>query len=80
MKLLIKYLFKVNNEDAIEYMAKAVVQVSLLLTCLLLSIYLFFYIKVEVTVEPSKSLNQLKDFQHTPSRVSYQQVSLGIMQ
>ena len=74
---MFNYLFKVNNEDTIADMTEDVVQVSLLLTSLL-SVCLFFYIKVEVTVKPSESSNRLKDFQYTPNRVSYQQVSLGI--
>ena len=69
---MFKYLFKVNSEDTIAYMAQGVVQVSLLLSSSLLSVWLFFYIKVEVTVKPSESLNRLKDFQYTPDRVSYQ--------
>ena len=75
---MFRYLFKVNNEDTIAYMTEDVVQVSLLLTYSLLSMCLFFYIKVEVTVKPSESSNRLKDFQYTPNRVCYQQVSLGI--
>ena len=74
---MFNYLFKVNNEDTIAYITEDV-QVSLLLTSSLLSVCLFFYIKVEVTVKPSESSNRLKDFQYTPNRVSYQQVSLGI--
>ena len=69
---MFKYLFEVNNEDTIANMAEGVVQVSLLLSSSLLSVCLFFYIKVEVTVKPSESSNRLKHFQYTPNQVSYQ--------
>ena len=69
---MFKYLFEVNNEDTIANMAEGVVQVSLLLSSSLLSVCLFFYIKVEVTVKHSESSNRLKHFQYTPNQVSYQ--------